>query len=92
MENYISAAEAGKKWGLSARRVCTLCAKGRVPGTLVFARSWLIPRYAEKPADARIKTGKYIGFSEKYRKNKTKYSDLSSCAPSAGLSDCKEDI
>ncbi|MEG0780502.1 MAG: DNA-binding protein [Oscillospiraceae bacterium] len=68
MENYISVAEAAKKWGLSDRRVCTLCAVGRIPGVTRFARVWAIPATAEKPADARIKTGKYIGFSEKYRK------------------------
>ncbi|MEF9896428.1 MAG: DNA-binding protein [Clostridia bacterium] len=68
MENYISIAEASKKWGLSARRVCTLCAQGRIPGAMHFVRVWAIPKDAQKPADARIKSGKYIGFSEKYRK------------------------
>ncbi|MEG0988430.1 MAG: EAL domain-containing protein [Clostridium sp.] len=65
MKNYISAAEAAKKWGLSSRRVCTLCAQGRIPGAMVFARSWAIPRDAEKPRDARIKSGKYMDSSHK---------------------------
>ncbi|MEG2001054.1 MAG: DNA-binding protein [Evtepia sp.] len=68
MEDFISVAEAAKKWGLSARRVSTLCTKGRIPGAVHFVRVWAIPRDAEKPADARIKHGKYIGYSEKYRK------------------------
>lgn len=29
---------------------------------------WLLPKDAEKPVDARIKSGKYIGYSEKYKK------------------------
>ena len=28
----------------------------------------LLPKDAEKPVDARIKSGKYIGYSEKYKK------------------------
>lgn len=68
MENYISVAEASEKWGLSPRRVYTLCAEGRIPGATHFVRVWAIPTDAQKPADARIKHGKYIGFSEKYRK------------------------
>ncbi|MEG0780721.1 MAG: DNA-binding protein [Oscillospiraceae bacterium] len=70
MEKYISVAKAAEKWGLSARRVCTLCAMERIPGVIRFVRVWAIPADAEKPADARIKTGKYIGFSEKYRKKR----------------------
>ncbi|MEF9989172.1 MAG: DNA-binding protein [Christensenellaceae bacterium] len=68
MENYISVAEASKKWGISARRVYTLCSEGRISGATHFVRVWAIPKDAEKPADARIKDGKYIGFSKKYRK------------------------
>ncbi|MEG0751240.1 MAG: helix-turn-helix domain-containing protein [Oscillospiraceae bacterium] len=68
MEDYISVAEAAKRWGISSRRVYTLCAEGRIPGATRFVGVWAIPQNAEKPADARIKTGQYIGFSEKYRK------------------------
>lgn len=70
MENYITVAEAAQKWGLSQRRIYTLCTEGRIPGAMHFVRSWAIPEHAEKPSDARIKHGKYIGFSEKYRKRK----------------------
>lgn len=45
---FISTTEAGKKWELSSRRVGILCSEG------------LIPEDAQKPADARIKSGKYI--------------------------------
>ncbi|MEG1773705.1 MAG: DNA-binding protein [Oscillospiraceae bacterium] len=64
----MSVAEASSQWGLSARRVYTLCAEGRILGATRFVGVWAIPKNAKKPADARIKSGKYIGFSEKYHK------------------------
>lgn len=57
---FISTTEAGKKWGLSSRRVGILCSEGRIPGTQKTGNTWLIPEDAEKPADARIKSGKYV--------------------------------
>ncbi|MEG1991362.1 MAG: DNA-binding protein [Christensenella sp.] len=68
MKNYISVAEASEKWGISARRVYTLCAEGRISGAIRFVRVWAIPKDAEKPIDARVKSGKYVGFSKKYHK------------------------
>ena len=50
---YISATQAAEKWGLSPRRVQKLCAQGRIHGAGRVGRAWLIPRDAEKPADAR---------------------------------------
>lgn len=64
---YISIAQAAEKWGLSRRRVLTLCSQGRIPGVTRLGTIWMIPNDAEKPADARIKSGKYIGYSAKYR-------------------------
>ncbi len=57
---FLSTQEAGEKWGLSKRRVAVLCAEGRISGIQKTGNTWLIPEYAEKPADARIKSGKYI--------------------------------
>ena len=57
---YISASEAAAKWNISARRVSTLCAEGRIPGAQKAGSYWIIPEDAQKPADARIKSGKYI--------------------------------
>jgi hypothetical protein len=57
---YMTANEAAVKWGLSSRRVHTLCAEGRVEGTARLGNVWAIPKDAEKPDDARIKSGKYI--------------------------------
>lgn len=57
---YLSTTEAGKKWDLSSRRVAILCSEGRVAGAQKAGATWIIPDDAEKPADARIKSGKYI--------------------------------
>ena len=53
--DYISIAEAAKKWGIYCRRVQVLCAQGRIPGLTKFGKSWAIPKDAEKPIDARKK-------------------------------------
>lgn len=57
---YISASEAATKWNISARRVSILCAEGRITGAQKAGSYWIIPEDACKPADARIKSGKYI--------------------------------
>lgn len=57
---YLSTTEAGKKWSLSARRVAILCSEGRIEGAQKAGSNWIIPDNAKKPADARIKSGKYI--------------------------------
>ncbi len=58
--NIISSAEAAKRWNISRRRVEVLCSEGRIEGVQRIGGMWLIPEDAQKPADARIKTGKYI--------------------------------
>ncbi len=66
---FMTLAETAEKWGLSNRRVQTLCAEGRIPGATRLGYMWVIPISAEKPKDARIKSGSYIGVSAKYRKS-----------------------
>lgn len=56
----MSITEASKKWGISNRRIQTLCVQGRISGVSRLGTVWAIPIDAEKPADARIKSGKYI--------------------------------
>jgi len=59
---YMTIAEAAEKWGISTRRVQILCATERIPGLMKFGNKiWAIPKTAEKPADARLKSGKYVG-------------------------------
>lgn len=56
---YVSTTEISKKWNISARRIGTLCAAGRIPNVQRAGNMWLIPEDAEKPADARVKSGQY---------------------------------
>ena len=62
---YLSTFEAAEKWGLSPQRVGVLCNENRIPGAQRTGSRWIIPEDAEKPADARIKSGKYIKNKEK---------------------------
>ena len=57
---YLSSKEAADKWGISERRVQILCNQERIEGIIRIGSTWGIPDDAEKPKDARIKSGKYI--------------------------------
>lgn len=57
---YLSIHQTSDKWGISIRRIQTLCGEGRIPGAIKIGSYWAIPDDAEKPKDARIKSGKYI--------------------------------
>ena len=57
---YLSITETAERWGISTRRIQILCKDGRIPGTILIGRTWGIPDDAEKPVDARIKSGKYL--------------------------------
>ena len=50
---YITAAEAAKKWKISKRMVQKYCANGRIEGAVKFGVSWGIPVNARKPKDPR---------------------------------------
>ncbi len=52
---YISVSEIAKIWGISVRRVNTLCNEGRIDGAQRAGTIWIIPNDAKKPADARVK-------------------------------------
>ncbi len=56
--DFISVKEASKKWEISERRIQKLCEENRIEGVSKFGRSWLIPKYAEKPIDGRLKITK----------------------------------
>lgn len=55
MIQYMSAREAAEKWNISQRRVSILCSENRIPNVAMLGNMWIIPRDAEKPADARLK-------------------------------------
>ena len=56
----MTVSEAAEKWNISIRRVQKLCEETRIDGASRFGKSYMIPKDAEKPADARIKSGKYV--------------------------------
>ena len=58
--DYMTISDISAKWGISRRRIQALCTEGRIEGAVKFGRQWAIPENANKPSDARIKTGKYI--------------------------------
>ena len=49
-----------QKYEISVRRIQVLCVENRIPGAVKIGYSWVIPANAEKPKDARVKSGKYI--------------------------------
>lgn len=57
---YLFVAQTAKCWGISPRRIHILCNEERIPGAVRNGRSWAIPDDEPKPADTRIKSGKYI--------------------------------
>lgn len=59
-QKYLSLKEMSKKWGISDRRINTLCQQDRIPGAYKIGNAWAIPANAKKPSDDRVKSGKYI--------------------------------
>ena len=58
--DYVSITQLSELWGISPRRIQILCKEKRVPGAFRIGNNWVIPKNAEKPKDARIKTGRYV--------------------------------
>ena len=61
---YMSINQASQEWGISHRRIQVLCAQERIAGACRIGNMWAIPKDAQKPEDARIKSGKYIKTKE----------------------------
>lgn len=47
--------EAAIKWGISERRIRTLCSQGKIDGVFQDGKLWKIPAGAKKPTDGRLK-------------------------------------
>ena len=56
--DYLQIDEVAQQWGISARRIQTLCAEGKIDGAIRFGRAWMIPKGAQKPKDGRTKAGR----------------------------------
>ena len=68
--------EASTKWGISERRVRTLCSTGQIVGAVHNGRSWFIPNSAEKPTDGRHKD-----FQDLLNSIESKWQKLNNCRP-----------
>lgn len=55
---YLKIDEVAAAWGISSRRLQTLCADGKIDGAIRFGRAWMIPKSAQKPADGRTKASR----------------------------------
>lgn len=55
---YLNISETAEKWGISPRRLQTLCANGKVEGATRFGKAWMIPKTTEKPIDGRTKASR----------------------------------
>ena len=53
---YLSVTQTAEKWGISNRRIQTLCNENRIEGAVRIGHSWAIPDDTPKPSDARIKS------------------------------------
>ena len=56
---FMTTKQAAEKWGLSERRLQTICNEGKISGVVKFGKAWAIPVEAERPVDKRIKSGRY---------------------------------
>ena len=57
---YMTVKQAAEKWGISDRRVRTLCSEGKISGVIREGRNWRIPLDARKPEDGRYKTAENL--------------------------------
>ena len=64
MADMMRVKDAAKLWGITERRVISLCQSGKIKGAVKNGRVWELPANTEKPADSRIKTGAYVQASQ----------------------------
>ena len=57
-QDLMTAKEASEKWGISIRRVQTLCDRGQIPTSVKFGPMWVMPKNTPKPLDGRTKEAK----------------------------------
>ena len=55
---FLNITETAEKWGISPRRLQTLCANGKIEGAARFGKAWMIPKSTLKPVDGRTKASK----------------------------------
>lgn len=73
---FMTVKQASEKWGISERRIRTLCSDGKISGAYQEKRMWHIPIDAVKPFDGRYKSQESI-LSQIDRKK----AELDKCRP-----------
>lgn len=73
---FMTVKQASEKWGISERRIRTLCSDGKISGAYQEKRMWHIPIDAAKPVDGRYKSQESI-LSQIDRKK----AELDKCRP-----------
>ena len=68
IKGYLTINEVSEKWGITPRRVRTLCKTGRIEDASKLGREWAIPADSERPVDKRITTGEYKNWRKKDEK------------------------
>ena len=63
---YRKVEDLARQWGISARRIQTLCSQGKIEGAFRFGRDWMIPKDAKRPVDGRRKEAKTSKADESY--------------------------
>lgn len=56
--DYLKIEDVASAWGISSRRLQTLCSEGKIGGAIRFGRAWMIPKDAKKPIDGRTKASR----------------------------------
>lgn len=56
--DYWNITEVSAMWGISPRRLQTMCASGKIEGAARFGKAWMIPKGTRKPMDGRTKASK----------------------------------
>ena len=66
--DWITTKEAAKQWGITMRRVQSMCENGLLDGATKLGDIWVIPKNTFKPLDGRTKAAKLI-FNENGEKS-----------------------
>lgn len=56
--DYLKIEDVAAQWGISTRRLQTLCAEEKIAGAVRFGKMWMIPKEAQKPTDGRTKAAR----------------------------------
>ena len=66
--DFITVKEYASKYNLHPRTVQSWCANGRIEGAFKFGTEWAIPDQAPRPKDGRYKTGEWVGYRKREKK------------------------